>query len=212
MYAAPGEKFIYSNAGYAIAGAIAERAANTPWQKLISKVLFEPLGMKSAGFGAMGTPGKIDQPYQHVLKDGKLQPIGPGQMSDNPVVIGPAGRVHSSMADWAKFVAAHLSGPRGRECPIRLKRETWRALHAAPFDGNYAMGWSVAARDWGGGTVLTHAGSNPMSYSVIWPAPKRGFAGRVATNQGGGTAPKACDEAAAALIRAMLAGKPAPGD
>ena len=202
--AKPGEKYIYSNAGYAIAGAIAERVTGTPWQELMRKRIFEPLGMKTAGFGAMGTPGKIDQPWQHVLTDGKHQPIGPGQMSDNPVVIGPAGRVHCSMADWAKFVAAHLNGPKGRPCPLKLKTETWRMLHKPAFGGSYALGWVVAARDWGGGDVLTHAGSNTMNYAVVWMAPQRDFAVLVATNQGPKPAPKACDEAAATLIRQFL--------
>ena len=200
----PGEKYVYSNAGYAVAGAIAERVTKTPWQTLMRKMIFQPLGMKTAGFGAMGTPGKIDQPWQHVLKDGKHQPIGPGQMSDNPVVIGPAGRVHSSLADWAKFVAAHLNGPKGRPCGLRLKRDTWRICHEAAFDGTYAMGWVVAARNWGGGDVLTHAGSNTMNYAVVWMAPKRDFAVLVATNQGPKPAAKACDEAAATLIRHLL--------
>jgi len=202
--AAPGEKYIYSNAGYAVAGALAERVTQTAWQKLMREMIFEPLGMKTAGFGAMGTPGKIDQPWQHVVKDGKHHPIGPGRGSDNPMVIGPAGRVHCSLGDWAKFVAAHLNGPKGRSCPLRLKPETWRILHEPPFDGAYAMGWAVAGRIWGGGDVLTHAGSNTMSYAVVWMAPKRDFAVLVATNQGSKPAPKACDEAAAALIRRFL--------
>ena len=202
--ARPGEKYIYSNAGYAVAGAIAERVTHAAWQKLMRQMIFEPLGMKTAGFGAMGTPGKVDQPWQHVLKDGKHHPIGPGRTSDNPMVIGPAGRVHCSLGDWARFVAAHLNGPKGRSCPLRLKGETWRILHEPPFGGAYAMGWAVAGRIWGGGDVLTHAGSNTMSYAVVWMAPKRDFAVLVATNQGTKPAPKACDEAAAALIRRFL--------
>src|SRR5579872_4671295 len=60
--AAPGSKYIYSNRSYAVAGAIAERIANVPWEALITRRLFKPLGMTTTGFGAMGTPGKIDEP------------------------------------------------------------------------------------------------------------------------------------------------------
>ena len=198
-----GEKYIYSNAGYATAGAIAEHAADTGWQELMRKTLFVPLGMKTAGFGAMGTPGKIDQPFQHVLIAERLQPIGPGQMSDNPVVIDPAGRVHCSLSDWASFVIAHLKGPRGAKGPLPIKTDTWKMLHEPVFGGNYAMGWLVAARGWGGGDVLTHAGSNTMNYAVVWMAPVRDYAVLVVTNLGGGITAKACDEAAAALVRAV---------
>ncbi|HUS92452.1 MAG TPA: serine hydrolase domain-containing protein, partial [Phycisphaerae bacterium] len=201
---APGEKFLYSNAGYAVAALVAERAAKKGWRELMRERVFRPLGMASAGFGAMGTPGKIDQPWQHVLRDGKLVPIAPGPRSDNPPAYDPAGRVHCSMADWAKFVAAHLDGPRGRACGLRLKPETWRRLHTPPFGGDYALGWGTPQRSWGGGAVLTHAGSNTMNYAVVWVAPKRDFAVLVATNLGGGPAPKACDEAAWLLIQELL--------
>ena len=210
----PGSKYLYSNAGYAIAAAIAERAAGASWRELMRRRIFDPLGMKTAGFGSMGTPGKIDQPWQHVLRGGKRQAIGPRPQSDNPPAIGPGGRVHCSIGDWAKFVAAHLGGPRGRTCPIRLKRATWRRLHTPPQGGSYALGWSVTQRAWGGGTVLTHAGSNTMNFAVVWMAPKRDVAVLVATNLGGPPAPKACDDAAAALVRkfAPEAGASGPPD
>ncbi len=203
----PGEKFLYSNAGYSIAGAIAEHAADAEYQVLLRRMLLKPLGMTTAGFGAMGTPGKTDQPWQHTLVFGVPMPINPGPKSDNPVVLDPAGRVHCSLADWAKFVAAHLAGPRGGTCPIQLKPETWRRLHTPPAGGDYAMGWAAAQRGWAGGTALTHAGSNTMNFAVVWMAPKRNFAVLVATNQGGDVAPQACDEAAGMLIRRFLPGR-----
>lgn len=63
------------------------------------------------------------------------------------------------------------------------------------------MGWLVVERPWGGGTVLNHAGSNTMNYAVAWVAPKRDFAVLVCTNQGGDSATRGTDEAAAALIK-----------
>ena len=42
--------------------------------------------MTSAGFGAPGIPGKVDQPWGHALKNGSLQP----SQIDNAPVMGPA--------------------------------------------------------------------------------------------------------------------------
>jgi hypothetical protein len=67
------------------------------------------------------------------------------------------------------------------------------------------MGWLVTERPWGGGRVLTHAGSNTMNYAVAWLAPRRDFAVLAATNLGGNKAASACDEAAAALIGLVTA-------
>jgi CubicO group peptidase (beta-lactamase class C family) len=200
--ARPGTEYIYSNAGYSVAGVIAEQTMKEPWESLMRTMLFEPLGMSTAGFGAMGTPGRIDEPWQHMIKDDKLVSVEPGRLSDNPPVLGPGGTVHCSIRDWAKFVIEHLKGTRGTGS--LLKSETFKLLHTPGFGGDYASGWVVTEQVWGGGKVLTHAGSNNMSFAVAWIAPIRGFAVLVASNQDGGDVAKACDEVCWMLIREFL--------
>jgi CubicO group peptidase (beta-lactamase class C family) len=196
--AEPGTKFIYSNAGFAIAGAIAEARMDEPWEKLLRREVFEPLGMEHAGFGPPGEPGARGQPWGHKVVGEVGIPVPPGPLADNPPAIGPAGTVHASLADWARFVSVHLRGARGEETGY-LEPETFRRLHTALEGQDYACGWAVGERKWAGGRVLTHAGSNTLWYCVTWLAPKRNFAVLVTTNRGGGA--KVCDEAAAALIR-----------
>ncbi len=193
----PGAKYLYSNLGYVITGAMAEAAADASWEELMKNMIFEPLGMKNVGYGGVGTPGKIDQPWGHAADGKPVNSNGPDM--DNPPVLGPAGRVHCSLGDWALFVADQLRGARGEKA--LLKTETYQKLHTPPFGGGYALGWLVVEREWGGGPVLTHSGSNTMNYAVAWLAPRRNFAVLVVTNQGGESAAKACDEAASALIR-----------
>ena len=207
MLAAPpaygaGSKYVYSNAGYAIAGAMAERVMDKPWETLLAEQVFGPLGITSAGFGAMGTPGKIDQPWQHRLADGKTLPIEPGPLADNPPAIAPAGTVHMNVADWARFVADHVN--EGRNKGGLLERATYRTIHQAPFGGEYAYGWIVAPRPWANGNALTHAGSNTSNFAVVWAAPKRGFAILVMTNVGGNDVAARVDEIVGALIRKFL--------
>lgn len=202
--AKPGAEFIYSNAGYTAAGAIAERAEGTEWEALMRREIFQPLGMTTAGFGAPGRPDRVDQPWGHLFRSGIRVPVPPGPLSDNPPLIGPAGTVHCSVGDWAKFVAAHVRGARGDGG--LLKAATFRKLHTPAFGGDYACGWLTAERAWGGGTVLTHAGSNTLSYCVAWLAPRRDFAVLACTNQGNDAAARACDDTAAALIARFLGG------
>lgn len=197
--ATPGTKFIYSNAGFAMAGHMAEEVTGSSWEDLMQKRLFGPLGMTSAGFGAPGTADAITQPRGHHENGGFVEP-GPG--ADNPVAIGPAGIVHCTIGDWAKFVALHLRADQG-DAKL-LKTETFKKLHTPVADGShYAFGWMVTSRPWAGkgDRVLTHSGSNTMWYCVTWIAPEKDFAVLIACNQGGGEAAKACDEAAGALIQ-----------
>lgn len=195
----PGSRFLYSNRSYAVAGAMSEKVANDSWEDLMQKRLFDPLGMSTCGFGAMGSSDqkKIDQPWQHTLVLTMHRAIAPGPRADNAPVIGPAGTVHCSVIDWGKFITAHLRGEQGQ--PGILKPETFQRLHTPPFS-DYGFGWMVVDRPWAGGRALTHAGSNTQNFAIVWMAPAKDFAVLVMTNQAGGETFNACDAAASALI------------
>ena len=57
----PGEKFAYSNLGYVLAGAVAERLGKGTWEEQLQKVVAGPLGIETLGFGPPGVAGKLDQ-------------------------------------------------------------------------------------------------------------------------------------------------------
>ena len=82
-----------------------------------------------------------------------------------------------------------------------LKPGTYQKLHTPLFGGEYALGWIVAQRDWGGGKVLNHAGDNTMNFANVWIAPQRDFAILVCVNQSGNAAFQATDAAVGALIK-----------
>jgi CubicO group peptidase (beta-lactamase class C family) len=206
---------VYSNGGFAIAGHIAETKAGKPWADLIRDELFTPLGITRAGFGAPGTKDTIDQPRGHRGKAAPFKPVAPGPGADNPSAIGPAGTVHIALADWARFVAAHAQGETGAGAAGGfLKPESWKKLHTPlggknPNDG-YAMGWGITTRPWAKGTregdvgrVFTHAGSNTMWFAVAWIAPEKNLSILIACNAAGESGPKAADEAAQAMIKAL---------
>ena len=193
----PGTSYTYSNVGYVLAGLMAEQVTGMGWEELIRERVFQPLRMYSAGFGPPGAgrsePG--EQPYGHHLVDGRVESI----RHDNPEVMGPAGTVHCTMLDWAKFASAHLRGER-RGAKL-LQPSTYRILHTPAPGEAYAGGWMAVDRDWAGGRALSHTGSNTMWYATIWLAPARDFGMLVATNQGGGTTDQACDEGVGALLQ-----------
>jgi CubicO group peptidase (beta-lactamase class C family) len=195
----PGSAYLYSNASFALAGVMLELRAAKPWEELMRTELFEPLGMTTAGFGAPGVAGRLEQPEGHRAGPEPGSPpvpveVGPG--ADNPAAIGPAGTVHASLGDWGRFLAAHLDGFAGRG--EFLRPATWARLHR-PLDGQeYGFGWAFTERDWAPGLALTHSGSNTFWFCTAWMAPASDLAVLVTANAGGGA--RACDEAAALLI------------
>ena len=198
-----GRKFVYSDIGYGIAGAMLERVTGESWEDMIRERIFEPLGMTSAGFGAPATPGKIDQPWGHLGEIGELRPVPPGPQADLPPAIGPAATVHASLADFARYADWHSDWKRAE--PRLLTEETYNRLHHPPLgQQDYAMGWLLDDRDWGGGNVLWHAGSNAMFYAVMWVAPEREATFVAATNAAYSEASDGCNDAIIALIRRVL--------
>jgi CubicO group peptidase (beta-lactamase class C family) len=190
--AAPGEKYAYSNWGYVILGAMAERVGGKPWEELMQQRVFGPLHMQHVGFGGTGTPGKVDQPWPHV--GGKPRPRN-GPAIDNPPVMAPAGGAHCPIGEWAKFIANELRGLRGE--PNLLSPATFKRLHTPEFGGNYAGGWGLRNRDGVKGPTYNHAGSNTMNFAVATLAPNRNVAFLVCTNEGDGEKP--CGDTVGAL-------------
>lgn len=193
----PGSKFVYSNQGYSIVGVMLETVTGEAWESLMGKMLFVPLGLKSAGFGAAGVAEKVDQPWGHR----GLTPVPPGPLADNPAAIAPGGVVHMSIGDFARYAAWHASGER------LLAARSFTKLHTPLAGQDYALGWRVLERPWAGGAALMHNGTNTMNYAVMWLSPKRHFAVVAACNVAGKEAEEACDEAVAALIQHALAEK-----
>jgi CubicO group peptidase (beta-lactamase class C family) len=191
----PGSTYSYSNTGYVLAGMMAEQVARAPWEDLMKGRVFGPLGMASAGFGPPGTRGNVDQPWGHRASGDLVEAV----RDDNPPVMGPAGTVHCSIPDWARFASFHLKGELGG---VRLlKPETLKALHTPRTGEEYAGGWLVLDRSWAGGRALSHTGSNTTWYCSIWLAPLRDFAVMAAVNAAGRPAEQACDQAVSGLIR-----------
>jgi CubicO group peptidase (beta-lactamase class C family) len=150
----------YTNSGYIIAGAMLETLTGDTWENMIQMNLFGPLGMIDSGFGAPGTRGQLEQPRGHRVISGALRPVEPGPGSDNVVALGPAGTVHTTMADYSNFMIMHINGARGIGGLVTA--QSFEYLHSPPFGSYYAIGWIFQNEPNGGGRVLLHLGSNNL--------------------------------------------------
>lgn len=162
---APGAAFLYSNAGYIVMGAALEARAGRAWERLVRDEVLDPVGLRSAGFGPPGDPDAVDQPWGHrQTGPATIVPMAPGPMSDNPEFLGPAGRLHMTLADLARWGQEHLRGEMGRDGVVSAA--SFQRLHRAPVDGaDYALGWAI--RPTGRQRILWHNGSNTMWYAIV---------------------------------------------
>ena len=173
---APGSSHEYSNAGAAIAGAMAERIGGSPYRQLVEQLIFAPLG----GHAAFGNPGRAGapQPWGHLRTIvGTVTEVTPAYpVYTTPPAIEPAGDASPSMPDYGRFLQLHLRGLRGRDDV--LKAATIQDLHR-----RVALGWTVIPRD--GVESHEHFGSSGAYVAYATIQPSRDVAVGVFTNMGG---------------------------
>lgn len=159
----PRDKSIYSNAGYGLLGAILDRASGETYEEMLRRYIFTPLGLRSAGFGPAATPGQLDQPWGHRRRDDRLVPVDPAAPSQFPSVLAPAGCVHLSLNDFARYAWWFSSNE-----PPLLKPDTFARLHTPPKGSNYAGGVWQAELPARGGVAVAHSGHMGGSFAIFY--------------------------------------------
>lgn len=176
-----GQQYLYSNVGYTIAGAMAEKMTGLPWEQLIEREIFTPLKLSSGGFGPPQDNGiELSQPRGHKRWFGLT--FAASNEDDNTPIIGPAGTIHLTLQDLATYANEHLQGARGEG--TLLTSDTFKRLHT-PLLEDYAYGWVTKSPiDLAAGPVLWHNGSNTMWYTLVVLLPELNTAIVVTSNDG----------------------------
>jgi CubicO group peptidase (beta-lactamase class C family) len=185
----PRTAFKYSNAGYDVAAAIAERVSGRSWEELVRRI-FEPLHMRTAGFG---WPARV---WGHeTTPEGALKPVDPHGPYQLPDFIAPSGDLHMSAADLAAFLQAHLRAMRGTRTLI--SPATAATMHTRRKRSGLGFGVASVA---GFENVATHSGSADTFVTVIAIAADKDVAVVVQTNAAGEREEKAVGQ----ILRDLL--------
>lgn len=178
----PGEVLQYSNVGYAIATAMAERRTGRSWSFLLRRRVFDPLKLDSISFGAPASLRNTAQPLGHARRGETWTPVGP-ETDDYrvPFAIAPAGDIHCTIEDFARWAGAHLPGLRN-EGKSLLSADSIRKMHT-PVCSNYGMGWRMETTS-GGDRVDMHNGSEGTFSATMAVFPDLNAAVVVAVNRG----------------------------
>lgn len=190
---APGERYRYSNLGYALLGKIVASVSGQSFEKYVTSNVFTPLGMTSTGYVTGKLP--VERMATGYYRDNE-QLIPEKIQSDG--VFAPAGGVYASVRDLARYAALHLAAYPARDDPETgpVRRSTLREMHTGQawgrFDDDvpvlrrtadgspsllamsYGFGWSqlttcVAE------AMVQHGGYEPGYYAVIRLLPRQGL-------------------------------------
>lgn len=113
IYFTPGERFSYSGEGFVYLSKVVERITGMKFDEYVSKTVFKPLGMTNSTL-AFEEKHKQLKTFNHDLLG---TPTGQGEGATP----NAAGSLQTTASDYAKFVAAILSG-------TGLKKETRRQM------------------------------------------------------------------------------------
>ena len=152
----PGEKFMYSNSGYALLTLIIEKVSGMKYEKYIKENIFIPCDMKNTGLYSMNNSiknmafgyGRVD--YNGFKKVARTCPLAKGD-----------GDLYSTVKDIYKFVMAFYNNK-------LISPESQRQM-LDPYKNNYALGWIIEKMH--GEKLVYHNGgelgymSNMMSFN-----------------------------------------------
>lgn len=131
----PGEKWQYSNSGYALLGMIVEIAAEKPYHQFMVDEVFTPLGMRNTLLYQRGLNDVAHRAFGHERKDGKWLRADQSLTS----AIRGDGVVYTSLDDYQRWLAG-----------LAERRLLSDKSHAAMFsphaktdrgESHYGYGW-----------------------------------------------------------------------
>jgi CubicO group peptidase (beta-lactamase class C family) len=168
----------YSNAGYAVAAAIAERVTGKTWEQLMQQRVFGPLKIRAA-YGWPLLSGD-DEPWGHRIKNGVVTPHNPSDNYRVPTVLAPAGDVSMSILDYSVFARLHLAGLENIDGSV-LSAAGIQRLHQPVLA--YSCGWHEELID--GVPTSWHRGTCDTFDTFVLLQPSRDIGVIVFTNADG---------------------------
>ncbi|GLY42906.1 serine hydrolase [Amycolatopsis sp. NBRC 101858] len=178
-FAAPGASWHYSNTGYSALGLVLEKVTGQKYADLVEERIVRPLGLQHTYVAGSRSESVVHAPLAHgyepdatelaaILPPGLPKGFGfvgaaRGERVDVTAVdhswVGPEGAVVSTVADWAKFDRALMSGNLVPEPLLRAMRTVVPEDEAAGPDHKYGLGLEQYNSPCG--VVWGHQGSWP---------------------------------------------------
>jgi CubicO group peptidase (beta-lactamase class C family) len=171
----PGERFHYSNPGYAVLGALVERLRGYSWAEALRREVWGPLGMTRTTVEPVApyARGWATHPWADVLLPEPS--VDTGRMA-------PAGQLWSTAADLSTLAAFLIDGDERVLHPDTLAemRAPASPPEASSWDSGYGLGLQLLRRD--GRLLAGHTGSMPGFVATVWVSTDDGLGAAVLAN------------------------------
>jgi CubicO group peptidase (beta-lactamase class C family) len=157
----PGRNYSYNNSGYFLLGLIVEKVTGKPYETVVRKIIFDPLGMSQSGFDFINLP-KQERAQGYEIWNEKEAIKYKHYDSTFAYSAGSAYSTTTDMLKWAKAVSSRQI----------LEPHTWD-LAFKPKIGRYGYGWMTG--QFFGRNYVRHSGGYPGYMSEFIYYPSEGF-------------------------------------
>ncbi len=134
----PEEQYVYNNHAFGLAGYLIERITGEDYEDYIVENILVPLGVETSN-PVNPSPQMVERMALPYIPSSN----GPVPVPQVRFDVFPAGDIHLTAEDMARFLAAHLNGGVFRGERI-LSEESVAETHRPQFF-DYGLGWSVSA-------------------------------------------------------------------
>ena len=177
-----GTVWAYNNAGFYLAGRVVEVVSGKPFEKVVSELVLEPLGMTMSFY----VPAEVMTHrfvVGHTVRDGTASVARPWALARSA---NAAGGITSTVEDVLRYAGFHLgdgTAPDGTRilstASIQAMREEQAAIGGLRDD---AVGITWMLRERSGKRIAGHGGGTTGQISLLTIVPEDGFAVIVVTN------------------------------
>ena len=181
-------RYAYDNTLYIVAGEVAAAAGGAPYETLVRRELFGPLGLRRCQVGEWNRDavGNVAQP--HALRDGRYVPSRVDEATIPDVPMMAAGGIRCSLGDMLAWARMWLAPDRfglvdGKPWLSAAQREeVWKAHTIMPlgqrmrdWDGSHysAYGYGWRSTDVDGTWKVSHTGTLGGMYSALTLLPEK---------------------------------------
>jgi len=180
------ESFQYSNLGYVVAGALAERLSGQSWEQFTTRRLLLPLGCTGFGFSTADLESAVDRALPH-----QWERRGVYQGKLWPMQATPAGGINASAADMARWVRFLLLRGRGdgRQLVSQAAIDAMMTPYINAGESEFAeigkirYGYGLTCEHYRGDVTVSHTGSQPGWGALMTMMPAHRIGVVVLTNR-----------------------------
>ncbi len=196
----PGQRFHYSNVGFALLGELVSRLRAMPWAQALQQDVLDPLGLRRTTLRPQPPHaiGYAVHPFADVLL---LEP------EHDAAAMAPAGQLWTTVTDLARWTAfLRDGGDLLSPATLREMREPQSLddRRGAPWTGAHGLGLQIWNAD--GARSFGHGGSMPGFLAIMRMAPDSGDGAVVMANATSGLRPGLAEE----LSRILAEHEPPP--